>query len=81
MNLGEPLSSPPESWQEYAVTSPKRRVTAEGIVVVGLARSTRSLGKPGTRHADTKANRHGEGAGNGAEALAPVLPAHGGWDR
>jgi hypothetical protein len=47
VNLGDPVSSSVER-QEYAGTSRKRREPEEGTQEVGSARSTRSLGKPGT---------------------------------
>ena len=47
VNLGDPVSSSAER-QEYAGTSRKRREPEEGTQEVGSARSTRSLGKPGT---------------------------------
>ena len=47
VNLGDPVSSSAER-QEYAGTSRKRQELEEGTQEVGSARSTRSLGKPGT---------------------------------
>jgi hypothetical protein len=47
VNLGDPVGSSAER-QEYAGTSRKRRGPEEGTQEVGSARSTRSLGKPGT---------------------------------
>ena len=48
MNLGEPLGSLSEVQIEYAGTSLKRRGLADGLMVVGLVDSTRSMGKPCT---------------------------------
>lgn len=52
MNLGEPLDSLSDGTVEYAGTSLKGRGLAEGSMVVGLADSTRSMGKPCTGGSD-----------------------------
>lgn len=49
INLGEPTNSLSGLLMEYAGTSQQRQGLAECLSVVGLTRSTRSLGEPSAR--------------------------------